>query len=187
MARARRYGEDLTYAEWHRNALPALYARVGHRLDLADRDWTEFCHHCKEPLALYEEVIDRGQDLADKATTVTRRLAGRAGLPAFLVAPRIERDRETQDEIDSHHRAIRELEARAPIVYFTARQITPDPGQFIRFTPEQWAEQLLILHRTHHETCWRAAHVERPLIADRYLRARERSRLLTSANDRLPF
>ena len=94
MSQHRRYGEDYAYSEAHRKELPLLYSRIGHRLDLCDRDWTEFCHWCKEPLGIYELVRDVGQDLNDKATTVTRRLAKLATRPAFLAAWRVERPAE---------------------------------------------------------------------------------------------
>lgn len=156
MARRRRYGEDLTYAEWHRNRLAQLYKRIGHRLDMADRDWTEFCHHCKMPLAIIEEVVDRGQNLNEKSTRVTRNLAGMADIEAYLVAPRTERPRKVQDEIDRLHGLIRDLEAAHPIVEFHIKEIHPDHTDLRSLTPDEAAEFFLLLHRRHHETCQQA-------------------------------
>lgn len=154
MARRRKWGEDLTYAEWHRNVLPQMYGRVGHRQDMADRDWTEFCHHCKTPLAVIEEVVDRGQDINDKATTVTRRLAAQANVPAWLIAPRMLRPPNIQQEIDELNKRVRELENQYPITSFRAKALWPTRGNLQTYTTEQWAEALLIMHRNHHLQCF---------------------------------
>lgn len=171
MSRTRRYGEDLTYAEWHRNALPDLYGRVGHRIDMADRDWTEFCHYCKEPLLLIEEVRDRGQNLFEKSTTVTRRLAGRANLPAALMAWRNERPKEVDEEINALHARIRELEAGWPITGIAARFLRMRNSELRRMRPEEWLEWLLIQHRSHHHVCPKAN--EFPVRRDRLVIARD--------------
>lgn len=156
MARSRRYGEDLTYAEWHRTALPEKYGRVGHRIDMADRDWTEYCHYCKTPLALIEEVRDRGQDLLDKGVTVTRNLAAALNRPGYLMAWRSERPPEVDAEINALHARIRELEAAWPIVEFTIRPLTRKDQRLIKVTPDEWLEHLLIIHREHHGVCGHA-------------------------------
>ena len=163
MARRRKYGEDLTYAEAHRLSLEELYPRIGHRLDMADRDWTEFCHYCKQPLALLEEVRDNGQDLNDKATTVTRKLAQAASVPAWLLAWRTERPLEIQRRIDELHAALRELESRYPIVGFTAKPIAPAPGALARLSPAEWWKFVLSIHRRHHLSCPRAKAEEAPV------------------------
>lgn len=156
MARSRRYGEDLTYGEWHRAALPEKYGRIGHRIDMADRDWTEYCHYCKTPLALIEEVRDRGQDLLDKGVTVTRNLAVLANMPAYLMAWRNERPPEIDREINQLHARIRELEAAWPILEFTIRNLRTRHSPLVKVSTDDWLEHLLILHREHHHECRRA-------------------------------
>lgn len=156
MARSRKYREDLTYSEWHRDRLRQLYERIGHRLDMADRDWTEFCHHCKIPFAIMEEVVDRGQNLNEKSTRVTRNLARMAGVEAYLIAPRTERPRDIQDEINRLQDLITELESKHPIVEFHVKELYPEHTSLRSLTPEQWAENVLLLHRRHHETCHEA-------------------------------
>ncbi len=156
MARHRKYGEDLTYSQWHAGELSQLYLRIGHRLDMADRDFTEFCHFCKEPLLIEELVRDVGQNLCDKATTVTRRLAARSGLNAYLVAWRVNRSRSIQCEIDELHERILDLEDRTPIVQFTVRQLYPRMEPLQVLTPREWADWILISHRQHHAGCPRA-------------------------------
>jgi len=153
VARTRKYGEDLTYGEWHRDALPEKYGRIGHRIDMADRDWTEYCHYCKTPLALIEEVRDVGQDLRDKGVAVTRNLAMMAQMPAFLMAWRNDRPPEVDEEIDRLNRRIRELESQWPITGFTIRNLRHRSSRLEPVTPDDWLEHLLIIHREHHAEC----------------------------------
>lgn len=171
MARSRKYGEDLTYGEWHRQALPDKYGRVGHRIDMADRDWTEYCHYCKTPLALIEEVRDRGQDLLDKGVSVTRNLASMAGMPGFLMAWRSERPREVDEEINRLHERIRDLEAQWPIIEFTIRNLRSRDRRLRTVTPDEWLEHLLIIHREHHHECARAT--EWDVRGDRLMAAKD--------------
>lgn len=156
MARSRLYGEDLTYGEWHRHALPEKYGRIGHRIDMANRDWTEYCHYCKVPLALIEEVRDRGQDLLDKGVSVTRALATMADVHGYLMAWRNDRPPEVDREINLLNARIRELEAQYPIVEFTIRNLRAQDRKLTPVTPDQWLEHLLIIHREHHHECKRA-------------------------------
>lgn len=185
MSRRRFYGEDFAYPEAHRTELPLLYRRTGHRLDMCDRDFTEFCHWCKDPIGLFELVRNVGQDLNDKATTVTRRLASRAAIPAFLVAWRVDRPDETQARIDTLNRELIDLCTRHPIASFRARQLYPRRSAWIDFTPhEWWQEGVLILHRSHYARC-AAAHEavargnETAVAWQRLLDARNGSRLWT--------
>jgi len=156
MARARKYGEDLTYSEWHRNALPLLYIRTGHRLAMANRDDTEFCHFCYDPIGIVEEVVDRGQDLSDKCTTITERLAKRANIPALFVAPRFDRPAEVQARINELNVEIRRLEGLHPITSFRMKRIWPHPSKFERLAPEDFAAEIHLLHRDHHQHCSKA-------------------------------
>lgn len=153
MSRRRMYGEDLTLAEWHRNYLPEKYGRVGHRLDMADRDWTEFCHWCKAPLCIWEEVVDRGQDLNDKATTVTRKLAAQAGVSAWMVAPKFSRPPGVQKRLSELHAEARELEAQTVMHYFTARRLHPGRTAFHRLYPDDFAKEILLMHYSHYSVC----------------------------------
>lgn len=157
MARRRSKREDLTFAEWHRNRLSEFYTRIGHRLDMADRDWTEFCHYCKRPLAIVEEVIDKGQNLNEKSVTVTRNLASMAGVEAYLVAPKIDRPAEVWDLIDELGKQITELEAAYPITTFSIKTIRPYHDRNIRvFSEEEAAKFFLAIHRRHHQDCSKA-------------------------------
>lgn len=155
MSRPRRHvHEDLSYSHWHRQFLPDLYDRIGHRFDVVDRDWTEYCHRCREPLVLVETVRDVGQNLADKNTRVLRRLAELAGLDAYLVAYRVDRPKEVQRIIDEHEREVRRLELEHPIVGFRVRKLSPRVGPLVSMTPEQWAGFIAGIHVHHYRsTC----------------------------------
>lgn len=162
MSRSERYNaRDLTYSAAHRSALPQLYARIGHRADAADRDWTEYCHFCKKPLAIYEEVRDRGQDLTDKATTVTRWLARMAGIPASLVAWRTARPPEVQREIDELNKRVRELEGKYPITGFTVRPLYPEPGPLEALEPGEHWRRIALVHAEHEAGCHAVPRLER--------------------------
>ena len=157
MARTRKYRDDLIYSDAHRRALPELYGRIGHRIDMADRDWTEFCAYCKRSLLVVEMVRDVGQDLSDKATTVTRDIAARAKVEACLLAYRVERSPEDQKELDELNRRIDAIEARSKIVGFKTCQLWPRHERRLTvLTPEEWWRSLYIRHRDHHKECRRA-------------------------------
>ena len=80
MTRFERTGRrDLTYSSWHRGIEPYTQSN----LPYVDLDAVEYCRKCDEPLALVELAQDVGQEF--KATTVMRKLAAKAGLPAYLV------------------------------------------------------------------------------------------------------
>lgn len=69
------FTRDLTYSQWHRS--------LNNDLTYIDLDGIEYCDKCKEPLLLVELAQDIGQNL--KPTTVMRKLAEKALLPAVLV------------------------------------------------------------------------------------------------------
>lgn len=163
MARTRRFREDLTYAETHRNYLPELYCRIGHRIDQADRDWTEYCHWCKEPLVIVEEVRDVGQDLNDKATTVTRKLAKRASTDAYLMGWHVNRPPDVQAEIERLGRRISELEQAYPIDRIKAKKLWPERTSLVEFTLDEWFKQVYLWHRNHHRFCLKARAHEIPV------------------------
>jgi pyruvate-formate lyase-activating enzyme len=75
MTRTERFGtRDLTYSRWHRT--------LADDLPYIDLDAIEYCQGCREALLLIELALDVGQSV--KATTVLRKLATRAEVPALL-------------------------------------------------------------------------------------------------------
>jgi len=154
MAKERRFRNNLWYSNWHRNHLPSLYRRRGHRMHVADRDFTEVCPDCREAIAIVEEVLIRGQNLEDKATTITRKLAGKLGVPAYLVGTVLDDDawNAIKDEYAELSTRISDLERRVPIRGFLVRNILKkDRPRF--FLPDDWARVLMHLHREHQHNC----------------------------------
>lgn len=160
-------GDDQTYARAHVEEMKKKFPRIGHHIDSLDRDLTEYCHYCKEPLELDEVVRDVGQALSQKPITLTRRVAARAVLPAKLVAWHVDRPDDVQRAIDDLNRRVRELEAQYPIDGVKVRDIVSMPGQRVdpawhEMSPGQWWANRLALHHSHHLRCvqarrWQAA------------------------------
>lgn len=63
---------DRRYNDWH-------YSLPG-RVDYIDLDGVEDCWDCRDPLALVETTTN-----PEKSTSILRKLAARAGVPAWLV------------------------------------------------------------------------------------------------------
>jgi len=119
MSMEERYGtRDLAYSAWHRILDPSL-----HYIDL---DAIEYCAQCKEPLALFELAQDVGQGW--KATTVLRKLARKARLPAYLVFWKKEGDE---------------------IVQLRVREVWPCYGQENTMSPAEYEQWLLSLREQH--------------------------------------
>ena len=84
MSRLERYDtRDRVFSHWHRRALPDFVTAI-------DIDFLEYCHRCRETLALIELAQDVGQSF--KPTPVLERLARRANVPAYLIFYRIDGD-----------------------------------------------------------------------------------------------
>lgn len=131
-----RYGtRDRTYSAWHRRR--SIFRFVGieraQLLSMIDLDGALYCEFDRgtcEPLALIETALDRGQ--TRKAATVTRRLAARAGLPAYVVlyAPASYRNPADDTQVD--------------IERFRVRRLWPSPQREWRtLNPLEWAEALV--------------------------------------------
>ena len=155
MARLRKYGESLLYAETHRHRIPELWKRNGHRVDSADRDWTEYAHGCREPLVLIEEYRDRGHNLRDKNSSMTRRMAERSHVPAYLVGWQTERPVEVDQRIAELQREALALELQYPITKITARRIWPKPTDFHVMEADDWWLHVCAHHADHYGRCER--------------------------------
>lgn len=123
MSRDEKYGNrDLTYSKWHR--------RLDDFLDWIDIDCCEYCHNpkCREPLALIELAQDVGQSF--KATTVMRKLALKATLPAFLVF-------------------YKKGDDFTLITRFRVKQVSPAWSDEIMMSPDDYADFLRKIHLKH--------------------------------------
>jgi len=122
MSHAERSGKrDLTYSGWHRPASIRRYLgfRVASLLTVIDIDWCEACGYCGEPMALIET---QEGNRPPKSAPIMRRLAERAGLPAFSVSYVVE---------------------DALIVAFRVRDLNGGDEQ--RLAPQEYADWLVSL------------------------------------------
>lgn len=137
---------DRSYSAWHRRHSTRRFigiedAQLLAMIDLDASLYVEYDNGDKEPLALIETAIDKGQ--THKSSTVTQKLAIRSGLPAYVVLYRLSAIPNPADE------------NWKDIASFRVRRINPQPEQAWRiYTPQQWAENLLKLRR------WRAEKID---------------------------
>lgn len=127
------------YSSWHRRLSVRRFvgiekAQLLSMIDLDGALYCEFDSTTSEPLALIETAEDRGQHR--KVATVTKRLAERARLPAYVVlyrpAPYPNPADTSQDDIDS----------------FRVRRLWPSPEREWRtLSPLEWAEALLRIRK----------------------------------------
>ncbi len=174
--RDRIYGVDLAFAEWHRHYFKEHYHRRRHCMSMADRDWTEFCYYCGEPLAILEEKLDFGRrNLLDKDYRTTIRLAELSRLRSFMIAPKIERPQEVQDEIDELQARVIKLQTQHPIPYFSVMELWPRRDNQLRtLSEEDFALFIASLHRHHHDQCEAAARMTDPVDLVQLNRIRQR-------------
>jgi hypothetical protein len=140
MAQEESFGtRERAYSAWHRRGSTRRFVGIesAQALAMIDVDvalWVEYDDATKEPLALIETALDRGQDI--KPATVTRRLAQRClpTLPAYILLYRLSA---APNPADPQHRDIEQ---------FRVRRIWPQPeSTWQTLTPRQWAERLLEL------------------------------------------
>lgn len=130
---------DRSYSAWHRRASTRRFIGIERAQNLAMIDldaslYVEYDDGTKEPLALIETAMDRGQPF--KPATVTTKLARRCDPPiaAYVLLYKLSDmplacDPQWKD-IDS----------------FRAKRLWPKPeSNWREFTPKQWAECLVRL------------------------------------------
>lgn len=153
--RKHKHAIDPTFGLWHRNYLTDLWRALGHRLLFADRDWTEVCNFCRQPIALIEEVLDVGQNLDEKSVRWTQKLGLAARVPAYLVAPRLKRSQERAKRIKKLEAELRDLYCEDDIEQFTVKNLIPH-GPLHEYSVEDYALFTAALHRMHHASCLQA-------------------------------
>jgi hypothetical protein len=122
---------DRTYSAWHRRLSTRRFVGIDRAqlLSMIDLDaalYVEYGDGNKEPLALIETAIDVGQSV--KPATVTRNLARRARLPAYLLLYTLA---DSRNPADPRWRDISR---------FRLRRLWPKPESSWRIlTPQQWA------------------------------------------------
>jgi len=123
---------DLSYSKWHRP--PNLPADIS----FLDIDWVEYCDKCKTPLAICELAQDIGQE--HKPTTITRKLAEMAGIPAWLIFYKKAEDKFCLECGEAH---------LSDIISFRVKQVYPLLTEVVEISPDKWKERLIRLHREH--------------------------------------
>lgn len=120
---------DLVYSDWHRS----LHRFVGNldndRLGMIDLDEVVYCRTCNRPLALIETKRHPSRGATAK---VCARLAGMAGLPAYLV-----KYRQVTGFIPHTKRPDIDMLWLATLAH------DGTPGAFTRITPVEYATWLL--------------------------------------------
>lgn len=130
------YGtRDRSYSAWHRRLSLRRFiglerAQLASMIDLDACVYCEFDAATREPLALIETAMDRGQ--GQKAASVTRRLAQRAMIPAYVVLYHLGAERNPADpnywDIDS----------------FRVKRLWPKPEREWRtLSPDEWAKAIV--------------------------------------------
>ena len=132
---------DRSYSAWHRRQSTRRFVGIeaAQTLAMIDLDaalFVEYDDRTKEPLALVETAMDRGQ--AWKPSTVTKALARRTVpiVPAYVLLYKLS---DTPNPADPEW---------LDIVSFRWRRIWPEPEtRFEVCTPQEWAEKLVFLRR----------------------------------------
>lgn len=130
---------DRSYSAWHRRGSTRRFVGIERAQTLAMIDldaslYVEYDDGSKEPLALVETAIDRGQPM--KPATVTKKLAQRCYplLPAYILLYTLSEEANPADE---KHKDIR---------CFRVRRIWPEPETpWELLSPKQWADRLVLL------------------------------------------
>jgi hypothetical protein len=148
-----RFGvRDLVYQSWHRRKSLARYIGIEKAAlaSMIDVDCILMCEidaSTSEPLALIETALDRGQ--ARKGATATKRLAQRAGIPAYTVLFSTSRRRNPADP------------RAQDILRFRVKRLWPNPEREWRcLTPPEWAAALIRIR------AWAACRVDREAAND---------------------
>lgn len=127
------------YSAWHRRLSIRRFvglekAQLLSMIDLDGALYCEFDATTSEPLALIETALDHGQ--RRKTATVTKRLAQRARLPAYVVLYCAASSRNPADP------------SQLDITAFRVRRLWPSPEAAWRtLNPREWAEALLQIRR----------------------------------------
>jgi hypothetical protein len=144
---------DRSYSAWHRRQSTRRFVGIerAQALAMIDLDaslYVEYDDGTKEPLALVETAMDRGQ--AMKPATVTKRLAQRCVpmVPAYVLLYTLGEQPNPADE------RYKDIEC------FRVRRVWPEPETpWEKYTPKQWADRLVLLRE------WSARRIDRTLPA----------------------
>lgn len=138
MSQEEKYGErDMSYSVWHRRMSTRRYVGIekAQLLAMVDMDvvlWVEYEDDNKHPIALIETAIYIGKQ--SKPYTITKALAERAHLPAFVCLYTLSSELNPADK-SGKWKDIKE---------FRVKRIFPNEERMWRLlTPHEWARNLL--------------------------------------------
>jgi hypothetical protein len=121
----------MRFARGETKAQRWLEAKAIAMIDVDVPLYCEYRDQDKEPLALIETAIDRGQ--SDKTATVTRRLAERAGIPAYTTLYRLSGQKNPADKSSDVW----------DIDRFRVKELHPNPSKsWLVMTPQQYYDFL---------------------------------------------
>lgn len=139
MAQEEKYGtRDRTYSAWHRrNSIRRFVgiesAQTLAMIDLDAAVYVEYDDASKEPLSLIETARDVGQSF--KSAAVTKNLARKAGIPAFVLLYTPNGIRNPADD------------AWPDIASFRVRRIWRTETEWRTMSPDDWAKFLVRLRQ----------------------------------------
>lgn len=158
MSQEERHGtRDMTYSAWHRRLSTGRFvgierAQLLAMIDLDACPYVEYDDQTKEPLALIEVAEDVKQKW--KVGTVTRNLAKKAGIPAFVV---LYQKSEAPNPADPAYQDIKS---------FRIRQVYPrNISKWTTMNPKTYAQSLLDIRR------WSAKKLDKELFAEKQMEA----------------
>ena len=143
MARHTQHFDKDLYSKWHRK-----YDRIA----FLDIDSVEVCPKCYEPLAMIETAYYKGH--TNKATTVTREIAKRCNIPAYLLFYyEIETPVKHPQEALKHPQISTDGLRYDIDLRFVWRRLFEYPVTFVETEQDVWLDELNMLHKRHSEVC----------------------------------
>lgn len=133
------------YSFWHRK-----YEGIA----MVDIDSVEVCPRCYEPLAMIETAYYRGH--FNKATTLTREIAKRCNVPAYMVFYyEIETPARPPQERAKHPQILADGERYDIDLMFVWRNLFEYPVVYKETNQDVWLNELNMLHERHSKDCKR--------------------------------
>lgn len=134
------YNRDLSYSIWHR------HPNLPKDISWIDIDACEYCDICKEPLALIELAIDVGQE--EKPFTVTKKLAEKANIEAYLVLYKLDFDNPIK-KYSKNAQGNKVKIIHYPVISFRVKQIFPKHTKFYHLSLDRYQKFLTDMRYKH--------------------------------------
>lgn len=143
MARHEQHFSKDHYSFWHRK-----YEGIA----MIDIDSVEVCPRCYEPLAMIETAYYRGH--TRKATTLTREIARRCNVPAYMVFYyELKTPAKPPQERAKHPQILTDGERYDIDLMFVWRNLFEYPVIYKETNQDVWLNELNMLHERHSKDC----------------------------------